>query len=250
MVKSAARVFEILEVFEAARRPLRVAEIVQRLGAPQSSVSMLLKTLVTSGYMEFDAVRREYCPSVRVSFIGDWATQLPDRQEGAPDAMRRISHAARETVLLGRQNGVLMQYLSVIESDHALRFSPAPGTLRPMHRTAIGIMLLSRLDNAQIGLLLRRHNAEAGTRWPVAKIAETFRAIDSARDNGFYESANLATSGAGVIATLLPTPLRGQHLGIGIGGPVTRLHQRREELLAILLAVAKAEKVPASARPQ
>ena len=245
MVKSAARVFELLELFDAARRPLRVAEIVEQLGAPQSSVSMLLKTLVARGYMEFDAARREYCPSVRVSFIGDWATRLPDRKEGVPDAMRRISGAIGETVLLGRQNGVLMQYLSVIDSEHALRFSPAPGTLRPLHRTAIGIMLMSRLDDAQIGLLLRRYNAEAGKKWPIAKIAETFRAIELAREQGYYESANLATSGAGVIATLLPTQIRGQHFGIGIGGPVDRLHKRRKELLACLLAVTRAENEPA-----
>ena len=246
MVKSAARVFELLELFDAERRPLRVAEIVERLGVPQSSVSMLLKTLALRGYMEFDAVRREYCPSVRISFLGDWATRLPDQKEGVPDAMRRIFNSTGESVLLGRMNGVLMQYLSVIESEHALRFSPAPGTLRPLHRTAIGIMLMSRMEDKQIGLLLRRYNAEAGTKWPIAKIAETFRAIELAREQGYYESANLATSGAGVIATLLPTPIRGQRLGIGIGGPVDRLHKRRKELLANLLAVARAETTPAN----
>jgi len=244
MVKSAARVFELLELFDAARRPLRVTEIAEHLRVPQSSVSMLLKTLVLRGYMEFDASRREYCPSVRVAFIGDWVTRLPDHKEGAPDVMRRISNITGESVLLGRQNGVLMQYLSVLESEHALRFSPAPGTLRPMHRTAIGIMLMSQLDDAQIGLLLRRYNAEAGKQWPIAQISETFRAIASARENGYYESANLATSGAGVIATLLPTPIRGQRLGIGIGGPVDRLHKRRKELLSVLLKVANAQNSP------
>ena len=50
-VKSADRVFDLLELFERVRRPLRVGEIAERLGVPQSSVSMLLRTMVARGYM-------------------------------------------------------------------------------------------------------------------------------------------------------------------------------------------------------
>ena len=65
------------------------------------------------------------------------------------------------------------------------------------------------------------------------------RAVRQAREQGYYESANLATPGAGVLATLLATPIRGQWLGIGTGGPVARLHARRKQLLPAVLAVAR-----------
>lgn len=238
LVKSAIRVFDLLELFDAERRPLRVTTIAQKLEAPQSSVSMLLKSLVSRGYMEFDATTREYCPSVRVAFLGDWATRIPHRRDAVQDALRRLANETGETVLLGRQSGILLQYLSVIESQNVLRFSPSPGTMRPMHRTATGIMLLSAQDDERIGRLLRRYNAEPGRTGPVAKIATTMRAVEWAREHGYYESANLATQGAGVIATLLATPIRGQRLSIGVGGPVDRLHARRAELVRIVLAVA------------
>lgn len=240
MVKSATRVFELIELFEVERQPMRVSTIVEKLGAPQSSVSMLLKTLVARGYMEFDAATREYCPSVRIAFLGEWATHLPHRRDVVQDSLRRLATEAGETVLLGRQSGLLLQYLSVIESPHALRFSPAPGTLRPMHRTAIGIMLLSAQSDDQIGRLLRRFNAEGSYGGPPALLTETQRAIDLSREQGWYESSSLATPGTGVIATLLPTPIRGQRLGVGIGAPIDRLHQRRRELLPLLRSVANA----------
>ncbi len=238
MVKSAARVFELLELFDAERRPLRVTEIVQRLDMPQSSVSMLLKTMVGRGYMEFDAADRSYCPSVRISFLNEWAMRAPGQRQDMQDAIRRLADETGESVLLGRQSGLLLQYVSIIESPRALRFSPSPGTLRPLHRTAIGIMLLSRQDDERIGLLLRRYNAEK--LGPTARIAETFRAIAFAREHGWYEPASLATPGAGVIATLLPTPIRQQRLAIGVGAPVDRLHKRRRVLLDAVLAAAQA----------
>lgn len=111
--------------------------------------------------------------------------------------------------------------------------------MRPLHRTAIGIMLLSRLDDEQVGRLLRRWNAEHGQNSVPARIAETMRAVARVRRQGHYESDSLATPGSGVIATLLATPVRGQCLGIGVGGPVARLHARRAELTAAVLAAAR-----------
>ena len=90
-VKSATRAFELLEVFERERRPLRVNTLVERLGAPQSSVSMLLKTLVSDGYMEFNPATREYCPSARVAFFCEWATQLPHRPDAIPQALHALA---------------------------------------------------------------------------------------------------------------------------------------------------------------
>ena len=239
MVKSANRVFDLLELFERVRRPLRVGEIAERLGIPQSSVSMLLRTMVARGYMEFDAQLRTYCPSVRVAFLCGWTTRRQGAGASVHDAMRRLSSETGETVLLGRQSGNMLQYLSVIESSHALRLLVASGIVRPMHRTAIGIMLMSRMDDEQIGRLLRRYNAEADTGEPPARPAEILREVELARRQGYYESASLATPGAGVIATLMATPIRGQWLGIGTGGPVARLHARRKKLLAAVLAVAQ-----------
>jgi hypothetical protein len=95
MVKSAARVFELLELFDAERRPLRVTEIVQRLDMPQSSVSMLLKTMVARGYMEFDAADCSYCPSVRISFLNEWAMRAPGQRQDMQDAMRRLAPCSR-----------------------------------------------------------------------------------------------------------------------------------------------------------
>ncbi|BDB27360.1 helix-turn-helix domain-containing protein [Cupriavidus sp. P-10] len=238
MVKSANRVFDLLELFERVRRPLRVGEIAERLGIPQSSVSMLLRTMVGRGYMEFDAQNRSYCPSVRVAFLCGWTTRKQGPGASVHDAMRRLSSETGETVLLGRQSGNMLQYLSVIESSHALRLSVSSGTIRPMHRTAIGIMLMSRMDDEEIGRLLRRYNAEAAPGEQPARPAEVMRAVEQARRHGYYESASLATPGAGVIATLVATPIRGQWLGIGTGGPVARLHARRKKLLAAVLAVA------------
>ena len=238
VVKSALRVLELFELFDAQRRPLRVAEIVAGLDAPQSSVSMLLKTLVARGYMDFDSETREYCPSVRIAFLGAWAVGNPRQRELIIEAMRRLSNDTDETILLGRRMGLFLQYLSVIESSHRIRLTLSAGTLRPLHRTSIGILLLSQLPDDEVSRMLRRFNAEHSHQFDAADITATMRSIAFARDRGYFESESLATQGSGVIATLLPTPVRGQSLGLGVGGPISRLHARRQFLTTTLLRIA------------
>jgi len=238
MVKSATRVFELLEAFEAERRPLRIAEIVALLDAPQSSVSMLVKTLVARGYMDFEPISRTYCPSARVAFLGDWTTRVPEHRGELQQALRQLSDATSETVILARRSGLFVQYVSVIKSQHALSFSPISGTKRPLHHAALGIMLLTQLDDDEIGRLLRCYNAETDPGGLLAKIPDTIRAVRQARAQGWYESANLATRGAGVICTLLSTPIRGQRLGVGIGAPLDRLQLERKKTLTAIREVA------------
>ena len=100
-VKSATRVFDLLEAFERQRRPLRVADLVESLDAPQSSVSMLLKTLVSQGYLDCNPTTREYCPSARIANMCEWVTHLPNRPQAIPEAMHKLAEQTGETILPG-----------------------------------------------------------------------------------------------------------------------------------------------------
>ena len=72
VVKSAARVIQIFEFFDTVRRECPVAEVADHYGWPHSSTSVLMRSLVTLGYLHYDSRRRTYLPSMRVAPLGDW----------------------------------------------------------------------------------------------------------------------------------------------------------------------------------
>ena len=230
-VKSATRVFDLLDVFERERKPLRVADLVNGLDAPQSSVSMLLKTSVSKGYLDFNPMTREYCPSMRVAYMCHWVTHLPDRPTAIPEALRQLAEQTGETITLGRVTGIELQYIAVIPSRHAIRFVVVSGTRRPLHRAAAGIVLMSAMDDERIGRIMRQYNAEHEPAAQKASMQATLREVVVARDQGYYQSAGLATPGSGVIAMLLPTRIRGQQMAAGVGAPLDRLQLRKGEYL-------------------
>lgn len=234
-VKSAARVLDVLQLFETTRRPMRAVEIGEALGVSQSSMAMVLRTMQDKGYLDLNPATRCYCPSARVAFLCQWVLALPHQASAIPNALRELAEQSGEAVLMGRLVGADMQYTAVLESRHALRFSPYPGTLRPVHKSALGVMLLSALDEAQVQRLLQQvPDAPLSAR----QAAEVQRQVSLARECGHHQSQGLSTPGASVIAVLLPTPVRGERWAVGIGAPVDRMLSKPAHLLGLLQAAA------------
>ena len=134
-----------------------------------------------------------------------------------------------------------LQYLSVVVSSHTLSIALHPGLKRPLHLSGLGLMLLSLKSDPEIGRIVRRYNAEHGDPGgPRLSERAALGMVETARRQGWCETANLITEGAGSIATLLPLPRAERPLAIGIGAPVSRLLARRDILQrALTEAVAE-----------
>jgi len=107
--------------------------------------------------------------------------------------------------------------------------------MRPLHRAGLGIMLLSTKSDDEVGRMIRRYNAEADEESVIVSVSEVMDTVRKARSLGYCETSDLATPGAGVIATLLPLPVEGRSLSIGIGGPTSRLRPRVDSFREMLL---------------
>lgn len=237
-IKSARRVFEVLELFDRERRPLMLKEVLVALGYPASSGSALMKSLVTVGYLDYDRDRRAYFPTMRIAALGAWVHDalFPD---GVLDAvMNQLRTSTGETVILAAQSDLAAQYIHVVRSADPLQFVIPPGARRPLANSGMGWLLLSAKADAEIERLRRRINAEAGEA-PKLSRETLMERIDEVRRRGYAFSKNNVTEGAGVIGVLLPKGPFGRVFALGIGGPVARLETREAEIVAELRAAAR-----------
>lgn len=236
LVKSAARVMAILECFEDVKRPLTISELVRLMGVPQSSMSALMKSLLSQGFVDYDVRSRSYTPSIRVALLGSWL--MNDRR--TPQTLLSIMHDLNvntgDTIVLGTLNGVETQYIHVVNSYQRLRFHLRPGMLRPMFRTAIGLVLASLREDAEIGRMVRRVNTEAERSEDIVQLPEVMAHVREFRDKGYLVTSNLATPGAGVVATLLHNGSTGRPMALGIGAPNPRIVGSRDFLVKSLTA--------------
>ncbi len=259
LVKSAVRVLAIFEAFEAEQRALTISELVDFLQIPQSSMSTLIKSLVIKGFVEYDAETRRYRPSIRLAFLGNWALGSTDVIARIHSLAQRLHEETGETVLVGAENGLYTQYLSVLLSPSTLRFALHPGILRPIHRSGLGVMLLSRKTDSEIGRIVRRYNAELqDPDEPRSAESDVLARVATARQQGWFFNEHTLIRGGGSIATLLNLPDGLHVLAIGFGGPVPALSARVDTLRDILVSTVKGfereilqpRPVPVSVRPE
>ena len=238
-IKSAQRTLALLELFSSRQRPLTVGAIARDLVIPQASTSMLLKSLTELGYLAYDAVARTYLPTLRVVLLGGWIghsfseTQTLSRRLGA---LREEFDGL--SAFIGMQNGAYSQYILVQDEPGPMII--ASGQLRLLTRSALGQIFLSLKSNADVRSWARRCNAEAANERHRVEEIPFLEVVARVRRQRYAESFGDWRAGYGAIAVTVPSPIGDMPLGVGIGGKLELLHDRREGIIASLLRV-KAE---------
>jgi DNA-binding IclR family transcriptional regulator len=189
VVKSAGRALEILEFFDEVRRESQVVEIAARLGYPQSSTSVLLKSLAQLGYLDYDARTRTYLPTARVALLGTWLDEGPVRDGRLIHMLEELSRATADTIILSARNGIFAHYIHVIQARTALRFHVPQGSRRLVVWSASGFALLAETDDEQIRALV-----PSGSRGTAQDVAASvcFLASD---DAGYITGHSLVVDG-------------------------------------------------------
>lgn len=232
IVKSAERAVSVFEFFSRVRRPAAVSEIVDALQIPQSSASVLLRSLTELGYLECLPGTRKFRPTLRVTLLGDWLKpELP--ADSLTERLDSLQDRTRETVLLGRQQGCQIQYVYILRPDHGIQFYMQEGTTRPMTMSASGRALLSVLSEEAMRRIVRRNIAEARLRVSEDRVIESVREFHRV---GFVETDSVISGDRDVhaIATLIPRKPGAEFISLAIAGPKERILKRRTELKRML----------------
>ncbi|WP_123060209.1 IclR family transcriptional regulator [Cupriavidus lacunae] len=229
LVKSAARVLSVLEFFDQIQREASVAEVADRHGWPHSSTSVLMRSLVTLGYLHYDASSRTYVPSMRVALLGDWLKVTPALHGELLQLLRHLNESTGETIVLAAQNGLHTQYVRVLQGTNVVRTHLHIGTRRPMLNPGTGRMLLTAMDDASI----RKHNALKEAPGPMEEDA-VFKRLAEDRRRGYALSMHQVTQYSGVISMLLPAVEGAQPLAIGIATLSQQLVDREDHYAQVL----------------
>ena len=234
VIKTARRLFRILEFFDAVQRPLALKEVVTRFNYPVSSTSAILKSMVVLGYIDYDRYSRTYMPTMRMVQLGQWVQDVLFGEGGIVSLAKHLNKTTEETVAIATQSDLYMQYIHVVPSPHSIQYTGRPGVVRPLARSGLGWMLLSARSDEMIDKLVRRTNFEEEDPARKVDLQELMTRIREIRKNGHVISLNTVTAGEGIIGMLLPERRHGRILAIGVGGPVDRLVAKKSEILKLL----------------
>lgn len=231
VVKSVARTLEILELFDEIRQPVNVVTVSEALNYPQSSTSALLRSLVTMGYLQFDARARTYFPTDRVPLLGSWVCPPLFEQADLPRLARSIRERLGQLVLVAARNGDQAQYIHVLNGPSEVGHHIRNGAKRPLATSGVGLALLAAMPDAEVRRLYHRLNAYAKNRDAVVQVPELLAQLAAIRQDGYAFSTHRVVEGFGMIGIALPAGCTTRPLVIGVGGRADVLEPRRDEIV-------------------
>lgn len=234
VVKSAGRAIQILEFFDLIQREACVSEISTALRYPQSSTSVLLRSLVAMGYLQHNRLKRTYFPTRRVSLLGSWVDPTLVQHGALLELAHNVSNDSGETVVMATVNGLNAQY--IYEQRALASESRAPiaiGATRSLARTAVGAALLSVFDDIHVGKVLRRINAERRPCEQPIEISAFISSLSAGRKRGYFIGVGVNHDDIAV-ATIVDRNKEGELLVIAVEGPSKRLTDHIEDVAQCL----------------
>jgi DNA-binding IclR family transcriptional regulator len=239
-VKSAIRVLEIFELFAARNSPLSQRALIESLGYPQSSMTMLLKSLVNNGYLNYDSRGRVYLPTPKFSMLGVSLSKLMAPQSVVIDFTNRLYQQTRETIGLAVQSDIYIQFIKFIDSQHELRVVIPEGTMRYLTNTAAGWILLSEWPDPIIDKICRKIIYRARDDSDRANVEYFQGELKQIRERGYVYLRNIPYESAGGIAMMLPEHVHPQRLAVAVGGYIGRMDKNQNNIIEWMReAVAK-----------
>lgn len=222
--RSATRALDVLEAFGEARRPLRAVEIARMLDLTPSSANQLLKTMVDSAHLLFDARTKTYQPSPRLVPIAAWVVETYGIGGRISDLVREVQARTGLVATVTTHNDLFMQVIDLSGPDEG---GGERGLQVSLFGSAIGSAFLSTLEEAEVRRLAHRARVPAGELPAVletlARIRETGHAAGPATDGGIWS-----------IAIPLPAAVLQGRAVLGLAGPAKLVCSRIDHYHAIL----------------
>lgn len=245
-VKSANRALDILEYVADATEPPTFSRLLGDLGVPRSSLFHLLNNLLTRGYLEQEGAGGRYRLGRRVE-------QLAARLKGPTLAaavlphLRALSDTLNETSGFNVWVGDSVEAIATAMGRQALAFTMKVGERAPLYAVSSGKIVLSRMNNAELGAYLDRVEFQPITERTLQSKAALRRDIGVARKDGFAYSHEEFTPGITGISTAVVKD--GHFLGtVNLAVPTARFTDSqhaafRRELRAAANALGQALRI-------
>lgn len=224
-VAALERGLNILQTLAASEQPLSLQEVATRARIPKTTAFRLLATLEGRGFVE-RTHEGSYHLCLHIFQFAQAVGSVEDLRRTAQPFLRRLHHLSEDTVNLAKWHDRRVVYVDILPSSRPLRFVEAPGTVAPLHATALGKAILAHLPDTEAEALLRERGMPRFTPATITSLPRFLQEIRRVRARGFARDNQEKDHGAACIAA----PVFDAHGVIGaisLSAPSSRMGPRR-----------------------
>lgn len=241
--QSASKVLRLLKIVGAHHaQGIRLKELIDASQIDKSTAHRLLVCLLEEGFVERIGDTKTYRLGIEPLHWGFSSAGMEVLAERFRPTLMRLARITNDAVFLMVRSGGYVVCLSRVEGDHTTRsYVVEVGVRRLLGTSAAGIAILAKLPEAEVELLLRRHEAEyARQRCPLTELR---RSIDRARVLGYSESHNDQINADGVGCAFLMAENYWAGISIAVAQHRSTADRLKELALLLVSEIAKVQPV-------
>ena len=194
------RAIDILSVFNHSRTSMSLAEIVQAVRLPKTTVFRVLSSLAARGFCEWDAASGKYSLGFELVRLADIRRRQSNVHDVAIPVMREIRSEVNETVILSVRSGDSRVHIDFAEGLHPMRRMADLGVRAPLYAGAASKVLLAGMADDEIEAYLDRTDLTAFQKSTITDRNLLWREVRAIRRRGFAESKGELFPGGGALA--------------------------------------------------
>ena len=151
-----ARTFAILDLVANSQTAVEVSSVIETLALPKATAYRLVDSLVSSGYLAREPLRKRLTVGSRLTDLAFGAMRASMRDSSRHALLRRLVHQVNETCNIGLMLHGEVVYLDRVEAEHwPLRLQFSAGSRVPLHCSAIGKLFLALMPATRRRRLLQ-----------------------------------------------------------------------------------------------
>jgi IclR family acetate operon transcriptional repressor len=182
-VRAVVRVMDILDFLQDSPDGRSLLEVSEALALPRSSTYRYLSTLETRGYVQRDGATGQY--RLGLAFLPSLGRHLDVLAARARPVMEELRDRLGETINLGVLAGNRIVYVEILESNKAVRLAARRGDRDPIHSTALGKAIASRIGADAVVAILSAEGMSKRTSKTITDETRYLRELEKVRSEGF-----------------------------------------------------------------
>jgi DNA-binding IclR family transcriptional regulator len=185
MLTSIKKALKVLETFSVDQPELGVTEISAIVKWSKGSISKILATLASEGFLEKNPKTKKYRLGLKLADLGSRVLGQHDVRDQASPFMEELAEKTDEIVHLSILDKDQIVYLEKKGRHQTLTVATRVGGRYPAHASAMGKVLLSGLPEKDLGNVLANTPLVKFTPNTITEKPKLLRELDQVREQGF-----------------------------------------------------------------
>lgn len=142
-LSSVGNALNILNCFSVEQPEKRVTDIARELGLGKSTVSRLLATLASEGYVKKDPATQKFSLGLRILSLASTLTSNLEIVREARPVLQQLVQETSESAQIAELEGNRMIYVDQVKCKQPIRILAHIGRINPIYCTSSGRLLLA-----------------------------------------------------------------------------------------------------------